>query len=159
MFSTTIADVAGDNNNNYSKDILQLVGSFIEECPYSNFIVYDKKELEEVISLFISNINNAVFLLLYKELPVGMLMASIIPTSPLMKTNKIATEIAFYVLPDYRGKHSFKLVDLYEDWARSNDCKIVTMASLENEYANHLERKYEFMGYKKVENKFIKELK
>lgn len=89
---------------------------------------------------------------------VGIIVGQLYFSHPLVQFSKIATELFWYVEPDYRGKNSFGLMDKYEEWAREVGATHITMSLLNNEYKEKLDRIYQAKGYKPLETQYMKVL-
>lgn len=69
---------------------------------------------------------------------------------------KWAKETVWYVDPEARGRAGLKMLDAYEDWAKSQGCVKVCMASLKT---NDVSRIYQRKGYIPAETHHIKTLR
>jgi len=67
---------------------------------------------------------------------------------------QFATELAYYVLPQHRKKHSLELVRMYEAWAQ--DCDVLCLMNMNTP---KLDKLYGKMGYTLLEKSYIKELR
>lgn len=68
---------------------------------------------------------------------------------------KWAKETVWYISPKARGRVALKMLDVYEDWARSIGCVKAGMASLAT---NDVSRIYARKGYCAAETHFVKDL-
>ncbi|UXS00840.1 GNAT family N-acetyltransferase [Agrobacterium tumefaciens] len=68
---------------------------------------------------------------------------------------RIAKETVWFVMPEARGRGAIRMLDAYEEWARSVGCVSVGMASLAT---NDVSSLYERRGYSAVETHFMKSL-
>ncbi|UXT48828.1 GNAT family N-acetyltransferase [Agrobacterium tumefaciens] len=68
---------------------------------------------------------------------------------------RIAKETVWFVTPQARGRGAIKMLDSYEEWARSVGCVSAGMASLAT---NDISSLYERRGYSAVETHFMKSL-
>lgn len=83
---------------------------------------------------------------------VGMLMAY--ADKPIFSDDKIAAELAWYILPKERkGKGGLMLLAAFEYWAKKIGCKAIQMNHLNNDKIGRL---YERRGYKKTEEIYLK---
>lgn len=104
--------------------------------------------LQDLVTSFLTDENKVVFIC--DE--VGMLAACKVPF--LLGTVLTAQEIAWWVEPEYRKQNvGQRLVEAYEEWAKSQGCRIVTMACYAN---NDLGPFYEKCGYSLNELGYIK---
>jgi GNAT superfamily N-acetyltransferase len=133
---------------------LPILKEALEASPYAGF-PYTDESLKRTIELFLSDrATKVIVLLCFDGIPVGLIAGAITPNL-LCPHLKVASEAIFYVSPEHRGKHSFKLVDAYEYWAEMLGADIVLMANFGNET---LDKLYKRKGYTLVEHSFIKEL-
>lgn len=71
--------------------------------------------------------------------------------------DKIASELAWYIEPSYRGhRKAVELVYAYEAWARTVGCKHVSMSLLST--LTDASKFYVRMGYTQTEISYLKEL-
>ena len=68
--------------------------------------------------------------------------------------DRSATEIAWFVDKQYRGRGALKLLRAFEYWAESKDADYITVADIQG-IAN-LEPLYKRKGYSKVETSYSK---
>ncbi|WP_367354180.1 GNAT family N-acetyltransferase [Agrobacterium pusense] len=83
----------------------------------------------------------------------GVLMAAALDHP--FGAGRIAMETIWYVTPQARGRGAIKMLDAYEEWAKSVGCVSAWMASLA---ANDVSSLYERRGYSAVETHFMKPL-
>lgn len=86
---------------------------------------------------------------------VGFIAAVLIPL--VCHPDKQATEIAYYVLPEFRGK-GLLLLRLLEQMARDRGATYLTMISMQCHNPKAAERIYGALGYQHVESSYRKEL-
>ena len=134
-------------------DCLMLFKQFHKESqlPYS----WDAKKTQEVflktlpmkeVETFVAEVDGEI---------AGYLVGQV--TEPLFSSQKVASEIAWFVSKDYRHtKAGFKLMSFYENWAKEQGAKFIGMAYLEN--IADLGKVYKRMGYTKAETHYMKEL-
>ena len=80
-------------------------------------------------------------------------------TETLLNTDKVATELIWWVEPEYRkGEAGKALLGAFEYWAEWNNCRYVQMIGLQNEYSKTLDRYYRKEGFHIAETTYIKEL-
>lgn len=68
---------------------------------------------------------------------------------------RIASETLWYIAPKGRGGSAFKMLTMYEEWAKLHKCAMVSMASL---VSNDVSAIYERLNYKPMEIHFTKAL-
>jgi len=133
--------------------------SFYLSSPFYPTIPYNADKTRSVLDLAVSSQYRDAVVLLYidHELPVGMIVG--LASSTPFSDDKIASELAWWVDPEYRGtRGSIELVYAYEEWARRVGCKHVTMALLPSLTNPKVEAYYERLGYHKTEISYLKEL-
>jgi len=85
----------------------------------------------------------------------GMLAFMIAPT--LVNTDVVATELAWYVLPEHRGdRKSLYLLDKYLEIALEEGCKYATMVHLQDSMPEALKKLYEKKGFVLLEQQYVK---
>lgn len=137
--------------------LLKLAEMFHSESPYSDTeFVPDK-----VVALAEESIRNPkgylCVLALEGEQIVGFL-GGVITELP-FSSEKIAAELAWYVLPEFRGgRYAKELHEAYEYWANLLKVSKIQMALLEGPYRKALTRLYRMRGYKETEHSFVKEI-
>lgn len=79
--------------------------------------------------------------------------------SPL-DNEKVANEHHWYVLEDYRGVGSIRLIHAAEKWAKKHHCThiIMTASNLASNLHDKVCEFYEKMGMKKFETSYIQEI-
>lgn len=108
----------------------------MEESPYSHYKL-SQSTLEELQRLC------TVFVLSCDGDPVGFLAAFINDKGPILKGTRVATEVFWYVSPAHRGtNNSLRLVEIYEQWARDNNCALISMCNMRNKYMERLGELY-----------------
>lgn len=102
-------------------------------------------------------VDDACLIVYAPEKPEGFLMAALFahPFDPRMK---IAKDTAWYVAEGTRGRLSivYRMLDAYEDWARSRGCGYVGMAGMGA--APRVGKIYERRGYVAAETHYLKKL-
>jgi len=68
-----------------------------------------------------------------------------------------ATELFWFVLPEQRGK-GLLLLDAFETWAKSKECKRIIMVHLTDLMPEKVKRIYDKRGYKPIEIHYMKEI-
>ncbi len=133
-------------------DCLMLFKQFHKESklPYS----WDAKKTQAVFLQTLALEEIEVFLAEVDGETVGYLCCQVM--EPLFSTEKVATEIAWFIHKDYRKTSAgFRLMTTYEEWALSQGAKYVNMAYLES--IADLSKVYEKKGYVKAETHYMKE--
>lgn len=134
-------------------DILILAKEFSKEAPQSH--KWSKAKTEDFLFSALQSDTMTILVLEVNGDIVGAIVAVV--TEMYMSHTTVASELAWFVSKDYRGKpSSLKLVFAYEDWAKSKYAQVVSMGDIEG-IAN-LEKLYTRMGYRKSESVYMKEL-
>lgn len=131
--------------------ILDMVKKFIAVSPYSHYDVDDSKILELIF--YCLDDKNRLFVLTDTDKPVGMLAATV--NQFLFNRELIASEMAWWVEPSYRGRGGSVLKAAFEDWARAIGAKYTHMSSLDTPLVDAMLIR---AGYRKTECTFVKEL-
>jgi GNAT superfamily N-acetyltransferase len=133
-------------------DVETLTRAFISE--YQIPVTFDREVLERNFRASQGSSDTVVILLRKEEKAVGFIVG--FANSPLFSGDKIATEAAWYVQPEHRGRGSLKLLQAYEYWAKNvAKVKLIQMLHLGDE---RLDKLYERKGYRKSEVCYIKEV-
>lgn len=123
--------------------------SFSSSIAFSEYT--DAQTVRNLVESFLTADNSEKVVFLHGD--EGMLAAVAQPF--LLGTVKMASEIAWWVKPESRGKNiGQELVEVFEAWAKKLGCPIATMAC----YDEKLGKFYEKNGYKLHELAYIKEL-
>lgn len=98
---------------------------------------------------------NLVFILSEQDgEPHGMIIG--MASQPLFSQEIMATEIAWWVDPEYRNtRDSLLLISAYEDWSKRVGAKITQVAMLDD--VTDLSRLYQKRGFTKAETSYIRE--
>lgn len=89
---------------------------------------YDGHQVLDFLDRLILSPGHAVFVARDREQLVGFVLAS--THQSFFGPDKVASEHAFFVHPDYRGGGAAKqLVNAYEDWAVRNGAKRINMGN------------------------------
>jgi GNAT superfamily N-acetyltransferase len=145
-------------DNSDLEKIVTLFRRCLADSPYP--VAFNEQYWTQFITIARSNPDvNAIFLAEVNDEYVGTLVGQVYFGHPLMDHWKCAMELFWYVKPEHRGLGAFRMVNLYEQWAREVGCGHCTMSLLANEHAEKLDRIYTVKGYKKLETQYFKELK
>jgi GNAT superfamily N-acetyltransferase len=121
----------------------------------------DSEFLYETSRQFFSGpLSEKVFLVLYKDLyPVGVLLGAKVDAHPVFRKTGITIEQLWWVDPSYRGsKTATKLVDAFVEWSRQLGVKRVVMGHFNDPIGEKLQKHYEHIGFKLLEQSYVKEL-
>lgn len=140
-------------NVNDLDTVVQLCFKFQQESPYRN-LSYNYTKVKEVCLKMITGNKNEYIVLLS---PNGILAG--LCTSPfLFSDTKVASELVWYVEPEYRGTEGKHLHQAFEYWAKRVGCTLINMVLLEDENSERMNKIYKRKGYSPVERSYIKEL-
>lgn len=140
-------------NVNDLDTVAQLCFRFQQESPYSN-LPYNYTKVKEVCLKMITGNKNEYLVLLSEN---GILAA--LATTPFLFSDvKVASELVWYVDPEYRGTEGKELQQAFEYWARRVGCTLINMVLLEDENSERMLKIYKRKGYKAVERSYIKGL-
>lgn len=131
--------------------------SFYEASPYSKFTLSEQKLLDLFTNSVYNKDSYLLLMLVDKEnRPKGMILCAI--SSSFFSEDKVATELAWWVDPDYRGRDALDLVSAYEYWAKEvHKCKAASLALLDHTSNPKIQKYYERLGFHKVEEAYLKE--
>ena len=98
-----------------------------------------------------------IFVLCANTEVVGMFLCLITPC--FFSDVKQAVDIAWYVDPKHRGsRKAIQMLEVYEEWAKERGAVCTNLINLDVLRGDRVAKLYKRMGYKLVENTFIKEL-
>ena len=138
---------------------LELCEAFHKESAYA--LPYDKEYTTNFLTNAMKQENFLCLLAvdLPTDKPVGMLVAVAVqhPFYPV----KVASELSWYVSPEYRGqKSALEMLRAYEYWAQNVvKADVIQMVSLEHVNPDKLDKVYKHLGYDLKEHTYLKELK
>ena len=134
-------------------DILILAKEFSKEAPQSH--KWNKEKTEQFILSALQNTNMTIFVIDVDGEIEGALVG--ILSELYMSYTVQATELAWFVSKDYRGKPaSLKLIKAFEKWAKESGANQVGMGDIEG--ISSLEKLYNRLGYERAETVYLKEL-
>lgn len=120
---------------------------------------FDKEKGEKFLKEIIegSLLNGVILVGLKDRLPIGFLVGA--ANQPVFSSDKIATELGWWVEPEYRKtRSSYLLYQAYEDWAVRTGCSHVHGAFLPGS-SPELDEFYKRRGYVQVESSYLKRIK
>lgn len=116
---------------------------------------WDKSKTEAILAQAIHSDEVLILVLEDEGIVVGGLVAAM-STMP-FASHKIATELAWFVDPRYRGhRKSLGLVKEYEKWAKANGATYVVMAHIHK--VADISNVYERLGYEITESSYMKKV-
>ena len=134
--------------------LLRMIKEFYNQTPYSS-LRYDNAKTSALVSGLITNSKDESIVLVLMDKGgdvIGTLIAVI--TEPLCSTEKLATELVWWVDEGYRGRESIELLDAYEYWQKKVGCSGVSMASIQG--GSDLDKFYKRRGYSVSELTYFK---
>lgn len=134
-------------------DILILAKEFSKEAPSSH--KWNKDKTEQFLLSSFHNTNMEIFVIDVDGEIEGALVGLL---SELYMSHTVqATELAWFVSKDYRGKPaSLRLMKAFEKWAKESGANQVGMGDIEG--ISSLENLYNRLGYERAETVYLKEL-
>ena len=134
-------------------DILILAKEFSKEAPSSH--KWNKEKTEQFILSALQNTNMTIFVIDVGGEIEGALVGLL---SELYMSHTVqATELAWFVSKDYRGKPaSLRLIKAFEKWAKEGGATQIGMGDIEG--ITSLENLYNRLGYERAETVYLKEL-
>jgi GNAT superfamily N-acetyltransferase len=134
-------------------DILILAKEFSKEAPKTH--KWNKEKTEQFLLSAFHNTNMEIFVIDVGGEIEGALVSLL---SELYMSHTVqATELAWFVSKDYRGKTaSLRLIKHFEKWAKENGANQVGMGDIEG--ISSLEKLYNRLGYERAETVYLKEL-
>lgn len=132
--------------------VVRLVVTFIRQSPYKNE-PYDIDEISTLVETLLRDKNKGiVVLLLNDDVPVGFIGGLI--TKMLFNKDAIATELFWWVDPQFRGRKALSLKEAFEFWAKRVGARYITMSAPASDA--RVSRYYERAGYENIENSYLK---
>ena len=128
--------------------ILKMTFNFLNQTSYAAHV--DAEKLGNLVASFLVNDPYKIILLCENK---GMIAGVI---NPFIFGNELmATEVGWWVEPNERkNKVGQELLEAFERWAKSMDCKMITMVSLDDKLGMF----YEKIGYRLYERAYLKEI-
>ena len=134
-------------------DVLILAKEFSREAPKSH--KWDSNKTSQFLKDCLDSPQYQIFISETDGEVTGGIVCDI--TEMLMSYTKVATELAWFVSRDARGKtSSIKLVKAYEAWAKENGADYIIMGDIKG--IGDLGRLYKRMNYSAVETAYMKEV-
>lgn len=140
-------------------EIRDFCRKFFSESPYHDF-PYDEKKVDETIDKIVNAYGKGHVVIVYEKYgkAVGCIAGTVVDF--LLNHGKIATEIMWWVEPEYRkSRAGIELLNAFESWATYSKCELVQMISLNTEIGKALGGLYRRRGYVETEQAYMKRLK
>lgn len=110
----------------------------------------DKAVITELVECLIFDEDKCFFLD-----STGVAFLAGVTNSFILGKLKMAIELGWYVAPESRGGGiGRQLMESFEDWAKTQECQLITMISIDDTVGDY----YEKNGYKLYERTYMKEL-
>lgn len=141
------------------KKMVEFGRSFWEQTSYykENNIEYDEERTTQLTRSLISD--SGIVQVAYDDNKVVGIVLMLVGAIPYQPTAKVATELVFYVHPDYRERGiGHRLLKQSENVAKQLGVHLMSMIHLDSVSPDKAESVYDSMGYKKTETVFTKEL-
>lgn len=132
--------------------LMVLAKEFQEEAPSQH--EWDEDKSRAVVAASFDDDNQVIITFKVNGEIVGMLYGVV--TEPFLSYKKVATELAWFVSKDYRGKGALAMVNIFEQWALFKGATAVVMADIEG--VTPLGKAYEKLGYSKLETSYSKDI-
>lgn len=127
--------------------LIKLLVNFAAESPYTNLV--DFYRIGQLAGSFIMDDDKLALICEDK----AMLLAMTLPF--LWGTKRTATEMAWWVEPDFRKNGvGTALINEFQRWAEAKGCAAITLTSLDSS----VDKMYGKLGYKLCEQTYIKEI-
>lgn len=140
-------------------DLIEMAEEFHKNSPYAEIEEFNEARVSDVIISCFDNPTERIVIVLTDETnkAVGMIIAA--TSLSIFNYGKVASEIAWWVSPQYRGKHSIELHKAYEYWAKNvAKCSVIQSALLEDDSVDRVSRYYLRQLFIPVERAFIKKV-
>jgi len=142
-------------SDKYIQDIVEIIGNFHAEAVAEYDSSLGKNVLAEtVISIGRENVDN-VYLLIIDDKAEGILAGMEIRS--LLNKKRIYQELIWYINEKYRG-HGVGLLKYVQENLIAKGFDTIIMAVLENSKTDKIKGLYEWMGYRKFESHYIRDL-
>jgi RimJ/RimL family protein N-acetyltransferase len=134
-------------------DILILAKEFSREAPKSH--KWNKDKTEQFLLSAFQNTNMEIFVIEVGGEIEGALVGLLCELY--MSHTVQATELAWFVSKDYRGKPaSLRLIKAFEKWAKESGANQIGRGDIQG--ISSLEKLYNRLGYERAETVYLKEL-
>lgn len=134
-------------------DLLVLGREFSREA--GEAFQWDKIKTEGILMQAVKSDEVLILVIEDEGVVVGSLIGAV--TTMPFSSHMIATELAWFVDPRYRGnKQSIKLIKEYEAWAKKKGAKYVVMAHIHR--VADISNVYERLGYEISESSYMKKV-
>ena len=137
-------------------DLAILGKQFVKESQ-NEFLGWDSNKVYNSLFDAVQREDFCIFVLCADDEIVGMLIGFVTPC--FFSSVLQAVEITWYIAPEHRGsKMAISMIEDYERWAEDRGAICANLMNLEVLKGDKVARFYGRLGYKLVENTFMKEL-
>lgn len=136
------------------EDVLRMAREFHGVSPYSS-LEFSSARSYELFKAYLDGDKTRLIIILSEQdkKPRGMVIG--MASEPLFSDDLMATEIAWWMDPEYRrSRDSLLLIDAYQDWTRRIGCSITQVAMLDS--VTDLSGFYKKRGFERAEQSFIR---
>lgn len=138
-------------------DLKRMALLFKVNSPYTDHLTDEDKVEETIKGLLSSDSKDAIVLLAIEDFKtVGMVAG--IAREFIFSRERHATEIVWWVDVEHRKGPGQKLQEAFVYWAQKVGCKYLHMTLLQNKDAPKLKKLYKQLGFKLMEQAWIKEI-
>lgn len=139
-------------------DIKRMALLFKANSPYADQVCDESKVEETLIGLIQGDKTSSLILVAIEDgKTVGMLAC--LAAEFIFSREKYATELLWWVDPEHRRGPGKELQEAFTFWANKVGCKYINMSLLENKDTSKMKRIYKKLGYKLMEQCWLKELR
>ena len=139
-------------------DIPALVGLgeiFLDSTILSTIAPYDPGSMAVTLGDIMDGEMGTVFVLVVDGRVVGGFCGLVVPLY--WNLNLLAAQqLGFFVHPDFRGKASWLLLDVWEEWARSKGVTVFFSGAKKNKFFALMDRMLRRRGYQELESMHVK---
>lgn len=129
------------------EQIVSMSMKFVQDTPYSEYA--NQETIRDLAMNLVSDNNKSIILLSDHGMIAGLV------TPNLFGSGHFATELAWWIDPEYRGsREGSQLLEAFEYWSKLVGCKAINMTCLDDQVGQYYEKK----GYRLRERAYIKEI-
>jgi len=144
-------------SKDHSLNCAYLLYKFYSESDMNEFFEFNRDKTEKFVEFLLDSPHGSVFVALDENKLVGIILG--IASEPAFAHGLAATELAWWVDPDYRGtKVGPELMKHYEDWCDSIGANVCVMSTYPKVSPESLGKFYERNGYELGEISYRKVL-
>lgn len=137
------------------KDMVELGKMFYEKTILPAYVPYDEVSIACILTQYIDNDKTVVFVMEKDGRVVGGIMGQIIPLYWNLSCFA-GQQLGWFVHPEYRGAHSLRLIEAFEQWAKEQGAHIIFSGAKMNERYEMMDRLLSHRGYESLESVHVK---